>query len=311
MLNLKELRLSHSSHSSGRTCWRKLEFSKFYSISRRYEQSLAGDVGNCLHTGFQHYLSHHDKEDAQFAMLIDYPIHLNSNPVDVRSVEACYATLEAMMSTPVLAEYSLASVECMGGVVRKAVEVPFEITIKDFSLSNDEHVPLIYTGFIDALMYNELTNEYIVVDIKTTRQNVDDMTPTYRFSDQCLPYAIVLEKMLGHGLGDLSVKYLSVYVDIKQPKIKLYSFERTEREVQDWARGFLVDVQSIKMFYQMQWFPRNGEKCMAFNKPCSYFDICEMRDVEKIQDMLLLNPDDLYIPRQEAPWVTIDLELAA
>ncbi len=306
-MQIKSLAVSHSSMSMFHSCARKLEFRKFYMHPGR-DRSLPADAGSALHVGYQAYLVSRNKEEALAKMALAYPIDLCDNPMWARSLESCVATLEAMMSADNLIEYELAHVDCIDGVNRPAVEVFFKINIKNFSLSDTEEVPVSYVGFIDAILYNHLLDEYIVCDIKTHADRHDDLTAKYALSGQCMPYGIVLERMLEQQLEQMVVKYLSVKIDILEPKVALYSFDKTQQDIQDWAKGLLVDLQQLKLFYNMQWLPRNGENCFGWGKPCNFFDVCESRDEDYIQAMILSNKQP-YTTRDDPVWIECDLDL--
>lgn len=309
MLDIKRLRLSHSSIATFRSCARKLEFKKFFPATAR-DESVDTGVGHALHTGYQSYLVNLDRDKAIYDMMRDYPIHLNSNPVHVKSVEACYASLNAMIDTGAFTEYEIAKIKCLDGVVRPAIEVPFQIDIKGFWLDEAKTIKVIYVGFIDAILYDKIKDEYIVIDIKSTRWKLNDMGAVYHFDEQCIPYAMVLERILGHSLDSLTVKYMSVFVDIEKPKVTSYEYIKDKTDVEDWARGLLVDLQNIKMFYNMKWFKRNPNGCVAFGKTCSYFEICNQRDDEAITRYFTLDQEPITEEEIEV-WIKMDLELAA
>lgn len=272
-------------------------------------ESLAGNMGNALHAGYQSWLLHKDKELATFEYMLDYPYKYEKKISDPRSLEAGYSTLLALMESQVLAQYELAYIE-IDGKPQPCIEVPFQINIADFSLSDDEDVPVSYIGFMDLILYDVFNDVYIVVDIKTTRMTTDDMTPIYRFDEQCIPYAIVLERLLGRELNTLTVKYLSAYIDILEPKVRPYEFLKNEEDIDDWMRGFVIDLQMIKTFYQLNWFPRNSNACFAWNKPCQFFNECQTRNETTVEGMLEFNkkPETDAGSRGEfKPWVTLDL----
>jgi len=270
MHNLEQFRYSYSSSMTFDSCARKLEFKKFYPSSAR-DRSLPGDVGKALHIGYQSYVVHGDRDRAIFDMQIAYPVDLNSNPTNLWSVEACYPTLNLMMDSGAFLEYEIAEIVCLDGKTRKAVEVPFQIDIKNFSLSDVRHIPVIYVGYIDLILRDRIMNEYLVTDIKTTRNNIIDLTPNYYFDEQCIPYDMILESILGHSLDSLLVKYMSVYVDIDKPKVTPYEFRKSREDIEDWARGLLIDLQKIKMYYNMGWFKRSPKACLAYKRVCEYF----------------------------------------
>ena len=57
-------------------------------------------------------------------------------------------------------------------------------------------------------------------------RNLKDKTAIYHFDEQCIPYAIVLERVLGHSIDNLTVKYLSVYIDIEKPQVQPYEVKK-------------------------------------------------------------------------------------
>lgn len=305
-MKIDSLRLSHSSRKMGQSCWRKLEFRKFHMNSNRTE-SLAGNVGNALHEGYQTWLLTGDKDKAVFEFMLRYPYKYEKSPSDFRSLEACYSTLLALMESQVLSGFELAYIE-IDGVAQPCIEVPFQINIADFSLDDEVDTPVTYIGFMDLILYDRFNDVYIVVDIKTTRMTTDDMTPIYRFDEQCIPYAIVLERLLGRELKGLTVKYLSAYIDILEPKIRPYQFEKNEQDIHDWMRGFLVDLQMIKTFYQLNWFPRNSNACFAWNRTCQFYNECQTREDAAVDAMLEFGKKETTARDMEfTPWVTLDL----
>lgn len=307
---LKELRLSYSSLTTYETCARKLEFKKFYSIPGE-NVSLAGEVGHALHDGWQDYIIHGDREHAIGAMMLSYPIHLNDDPSHDRSLEACYATLNAMIDSTQLLEYEVAEIHCLDGQIRKGVEVPFRIDIKNFSLSDDEYIPVYFVGFIDLILRHRIDGTFTTTDIKTHRLKPHDLTAKYMYDDQCIPYGLVLERALGQEIESFFTRYYSVYVDIQKPHCKLYKFPKNKNDIHDWARGFYIHLQNIKTYYQLGWFPRNGNSCMSWNRPCEFFDTCNSRDPGVIEMEIASKFKNPYQDRYTEPWIHVELELAA
>ena len=310
MLELNTLRLSHSSHKIFESCERKLEFRKFYAHTKNINRELPGEVGHALHTGYQSWLVNKDRDTAIKDMMFRYPIDLCSDPNNVRSLEACYATLNEMIDSGIFMEYEIASILCPDGIVRKAVEVPFLIKIKNFSISDERQIDVEYIGWIDLILFNRVMEEYIVGDIKTTRLNEKDYTPLYAFDTQCLPYALVLEAILGLSIKSLNVSYLVAYVDLQKPRVLRYSFEKSETDIRDWARTLYSDLNEIKKFYSLGWFPRRPNSCYSFRKTCQFFDICHTRNPEAISQWFLMG-EEPFVEEEFKPWFTIWLELAA
>lgn len=221
-MQINSLRLSESSRNVLRSCPRKLEFRKFYMHSRR-DESLPAGAGTALHAAYQNWLVHKDFELACWQLLLHYPFKFEHNPMKDRSVQACYATLKAMTEFSQYGQYELAYIN-VNGENRPGIEVPFQINIANFSLDDSRFVPVTYVGFIDVVFYDIITGDFVVLDIKTHRNNMDDITAVYKFQDQCLPYAMVLERALNHPIDMLDVRYMSCYIDTLEPQIRDYSF---------------------------------------------------------------------------------------
>lgn len=306
---LEHLYISDSSLGVYSTCERKFEFRKLYRNSGR-SSDLPGEVGKALHTGYQSWLVHKNRDRAIYDMMAAYPIELCSDPGNPRSIQACFATLNNMMDSSYFIEYDIATVKCPDGVERPAIEVPFEILIKGFSLSDERHIPVSYIGYIDAILYDKIIDEYSIMDVKTTRFDLKDKTALYHNDPQCLPYGMILERILGHGLHSLTVRYLAVYVDIMRPLTQKYEFEKSKEDIQDWGRTFLCDINEIKAFYNMRWFPKRGKQCVNFKQRCQFFDICNSRNPANIQNWFDIEVGETD-ERPFEPWFKMELELAA
>lgn len=311
MYDLTELRMSYSSGNTLESCARKYEFSKFYQHAD-YQESLPGEVGHCLHEGYQHYMIHRDREAAIAAMMMRYPIHLNTNPNDFRSIEACYAVINKMIDSGLFLTYEIAKIKCLDGEIRSAVEVPFEINIIDYQLPlpDERKIPVRYVGFIDMILLDKMNDEFVVVDIKTTRDYLKDYAPKYMFDDQCLPYSLVLERILGHEIDNIKHEYMIAYVDIMKPFTRKLEFRKSKADVRDWARGLYVQLKQLELYASTGWFPRRGTNCISYKRVCGYMDMCASRDYEGLQKQILMgNPP--AVKEFPEPWISVDLELAA
>lgn len=318
----KVLRISHSSRRLGHSCWRKFQFRKLFEHGVR-EESLAASRGNALHKGIQHYLVHRDEDRAVVEYMLNYPIHLCQDSSHPDSLEAGYSTLMDMInSTPLLAN-ELATVNCLDGVVRPAIEVPFEIILEGFTLRDGEEPwTVAYVGYIDAIFYNRHTGEFTVVDVKTTQRKNMNPDALYFFSEQCIPYGLVLEYMQGHEIQGFEVQYLSCQVDLLEPNCQVHAYSKSRDDIEDWFRGLLVDLANLRMFVDMDWFPRSGggDSCMAWNRKCPYFDLCGVRDPAMVQSLLRAENERAALDealwsktgREEfVPWVQFRLPVPA
>ena len=309
---INKLELSHSSRGSFRSCPRKLEFRKIYNNSRRSE-SYAGNVGSALHSGTQSWLQYHDEERAIWEMIKRFPIRFQKSWSEERSLAATYTTLMSMIHWERLHEFELAYLQKPDGTKVPAIEVPFILRISEYPFyENGDTIVVDYRGYMDLILFNKLENSYVVNDIKTTTKNTDKVVE-FRFNEQCLPYGLVLESALGNDLAKgFEVNYWSVYINHLEPKNTLIPFNKTEEDLRDWMQGYLFDLDCIRRYYHLGWFARNGNSCMAYNRPCVFFDFCETRNPKTIEIMLQQdNANQVQQDDLEEPWLVIELEYAA
>ena len=308
------LQMSNSSRNRLHGCGRRFEFSKFFPAAAR-DGSFAGDAGNAMHYAFGEYLLTRNRDVGAARLALTYPIRFQKSPFDTRSLEACYATYEALCDSTFLSEYEIAKIVLPNGETKHAIEVPFTIRIPNFQLRAADGSPIYveYIGYIDFIMYSAFRNEYIVVDLKTTRQRMYDYTPKFAWDDQCLPYGLALEAILGREVTNMQVIYLVAYIDIEQPHVQPLTFNKTQENIEEWAFSLTADLIELRRYYNMGWFPRRSSSCFAYNRTCGYFDMCHIRDPNAIMSIILsqtgLNLNDLPAGDTFEPWFTVDLDI--
>lgn len=309
-----ELRISHSSISNTYpSCARKFEFGKLFLYDRYSEDddNFAGDVGKALHVSYQDYFVNQDVDKAVAELMFAYPAKICDNPMDNRSIESCYGTLMNMINMPGMENYEIANVKCPDGEIRPGVEVPFEIRFRNLQLQYHGYpIIVIYTGYIDLVVWDRISGEYSVIDIKTTRNNAGDKTALYKFDEQSLPYGLVVSQIVGQTIEEMEVHYLSVFVDPVEPSSRLYTFKKKQHDLRDWAQTIEQRLQQLQWGLNKHWFPKTGRSCMNFKRPCKYFEVCHYRKPETIINFMDTNEKHSEQVEIE-PWIKIDLEIAA
>lgn len=303
--------LSHSSRSSFRRCTRLFEFGKLYGDQKRRDDSFPGEVGNALHRGFQSYLTDKNYNKAMFKFMVAFPHELEfveTKNSYSRSLEACYATMQELIRSPIVDEYELVKIKTRFGDIRPAIEVPFAIEIINSPFS----IPVYFVGFIDAILFSRITEKYMVDDIKTTRMNMQDMSSRYQFDEQTVPYGIILEQILGNKIDEFDISYLSAYIDLLEPRVQLYPFTKNSSHISDWYVGLCDDIGRMFGYYKNEFWPRatNGETCLSFNRPCHFIDYCTFRDTDAISRMIsgTIRPVDKLFHDDQQPWVMCQLD---
>lgn len=305
---MDNLRVSYSSLNTFASCARKFEFDKLYPKRvRTNEDWYAADVGSALHAGFQHYLSHRNQDDAIWAFMESFPFaaeFMQDN--DYRSFEASLSTLEAMFDEAKLDDYDLAKIRTPGGEIVPAIEVPFEIRFKGITLPDGRGISFI--GYIDAIMQNMMTGLFRTLDIKTSRMSIKDATGKYKYDTQQIPYGIVVDHVAQGEVEQFEVLYLDCYIDLIQPRVQLYPFMKTRRDIEEWGMNKLIQFEQLRRFMAIDYFPRTDSGCLFYNSPCRYLDPCMSRDRDSVTEWFLMGDE----PRQEEPfepWIIADIEV--
>lgn len=306
---IDKLEMSNSSCGSLHSCPRKIEFRKFFNNSRR-DESYATGTGSAMHAGIQTYLETKDQEAAIWAMMRKHPFHFQKSFNDAQSLDVLYSTLMSAINWYKLDQFELAYVVKPDGTKVPAVEIPFCLRIKDYPFYADGgKIDVDYIGYMDLIMYDKIEDKYIVWDIKTTVKDTDQY-PLFAFHEQCLPYGLVLESLLGNEYGNgFEVAYWSVLKNIFEPKNKYYPFYKSADDVQEWLRGYILDLAAIRQYYNLGWFPRRGSACMGYNRTCVNFDFCETRDPKTIEMMLQQDEANQKPPMVHDIWNVVELNV--
>lgn len=305
---LTKLEWSHSSRATFRSCPRKFEFRKIYNNARRSE-GLATGAGSALHAGIQSWLLHKHFDTAMWEMIQRFPIKYQKSWSDTNSLAGCFQTLTAMMNWDKMDQYELASLKKPDGTIVPGIEVAFILRIDKYPFYPDGRtIRVDYIGFIDLILYDKMENEYIVCDVKTTTKDTDKAVE-FRFDDQCLPYGLVLEAILGHDVNKgFEIDYWSAQINHDEPKNSMYAFNKTQNDLQDWMQGYLFDLDAVRRYYNLGWFARNGNSCMTWNRPCIFFDFCETRNPKTIEMMLKQDAANQKEFKREEPWIIVELD---
>ena len=280
--NVHALRISHSSLGAFHACERKMEMRKFLSSDLR-DESHASSLGNALHAAMLNYSQHKDIDAAIWELWLRYPYKYYTTPLEPRSFESAVGMLYELAQFDRLPHLELAYFQNpKTGEREPAIEVKFEIVIVNKPLGRNpvtgDPIPVIYVGFIDSVFFDIIERNFIVCDLKTTTRNISDWTPVYKFDQQCVPYALVLEEALGNHFETLDVLYLIAKLDLLDPKLLPYQFPKTIDDLRDWARGLANAIEDMCRYAITGWWPRKSGSCMAFNRSCYYFNMCQSRD---------------------------------
>ena len=309
----KEFFLSNSSLNRGEDCAKKLFVSKFFPSEERKMDGIPALVGQAMHRGIQHFLEFGKETDAIYTMMQNFPLEECPDPKHDRSLEACYGTMQEIFMSPFFQQYEPVWIN-VNGVKKCALEVPFKIRMDGAFLDRANAIPISYIGFIDAILFDRVTGSYIVVDFKTHRNRMHDLSGMYRFDGQCLPYGLALEQLLGRDVKTgLDVIYLSIFIDEKDPTVKTYKYGKTYEDIQWWLHKLQLSVYQYQYMFQNEFWPRtnDGRHCMPYNSKCHVLDFCSLQDPAAIYKHIYADMKPEKIKDQSfEPWIEFNLKAA-
>ena len=295
---IRKLLISHS--STNMSCDRKFEFHKLYPKIIDNEEKYDTGVGHALHRAYQNYFIHRDKDQAIWVLMKNYPYGALPKKDNPKSLEACYATLMNMIVNEFTYTNELVYLNIGDRENVPCVEVAFEIKLTNINFGTLEHpIAVSFIGYIDLLTVSRLNGNHAVVDLKTHRRTIYDLSPLYQFDKQCMPYGIVLEHLLGHEISTLEAIYYSIFVDVSEPRTVTFPYNKTAGDITDWLFSLRGWLNRFEFYFHNNWFPRaGGEVCLSFNTPCEYIGVCNLRDRPTITRMLTMDRQDITWEQQ-------------
>lgn len=282
-----EIRLSHSGGNLFNSCPRKFEFLKVYQEPRR-ESGFAAEVGTAMHAAVADYVTHGNKDRALFTLMQHWPIMLElEEDKETRPIEAAVVTLDSIFAFFDTGRYELVYVRSVNGEEIPGTEIAFKLNLTQLTTTvQGKQVKFSYAGVIDLILWDTLEQVYTVVDLKTTTKKLRDFSPTYRFDEQCTPYSIVIEHVLGRPIDNMRVIYLVAKIDLFSPEVIDTDFIRSKDDAREWYLGVTDRVNRISAYMNAGWFPREASSCVSWGRVCQFMLECELRDHTAISELL-------------------------
>lgn len=266
------LRLSYSSRLTLHACPRKYQLYKLQSVEEvgaQVSESVTFAYGHAVGIGVQSVLERKSEDDILWDTFMGWDFDLlGDNAKQNKSFWGAVSAVEKFQSmSSLLEDYTLA---VYNG--KPAVELSFRILFPDgFS----------YIGFIDAVLIHNFTGDVLILENKTTASNSVNAA-TYKNSAQAVGYSTVLDAIVP-DCSSYHVMYC-VYMT-KAEQYEVLKFVKTRKQRANWLMSLLLDIEQIKTYHGMGYYPMNGESCYNFFRECEYFGSCE-RDARLLQRKL-------------------------
>lgn len=307
------IELSYSSGKDVHSCPRRYQLRKrFAQPGFSWDTGLPAVGGTAIHEYLQAKAVGASDQDAMLAFFyaFDFEVERQATYQNqlTRNFEACLRTAKFAADKLAFDPAEVAKINVQGDE-RNAIETKFNIILAHDSFANEYH----YRGAIDLVKYRLFGNQFTACDFKTHRNHRDggdeDMEHKYKWDDQLIPYGLVIQYLQGATLTSFQNTYYSIFVDINEPVVKEYSFNRTRADVDAWLEKMLLLIGNIEQYSSNETWPRTGVGCEFYANRCKFYKHCHIEDHDILQNALL----GKYAPAPHKPypsWVDVRLELS-
>lgn len=230
---------------------------------KKAKSNITLAFGTTVGVGIQSWMM--GKSEAEIAMDCFLAWSVDLDEADPKSKKSFPEALIAVDKFQYLQSFDINiedyEIALIPGSGRPATELGFRIALPD---------GFFYRGFIDAVLVNKFTGEYVVLECKTTGAKYISAAK-YQNSEQALGYALVLDKLFGDqaSYGVLYTVYLSVL-----EKWETFYFSKGPAQRAQWIMNTLTDLRTLSHYVEQNYFPAYGESCEAWNRPCAYLGMC-------------------------------------
>lgn len=262
--NLKHLR--NSSTIQLHKCPRKFELDRLLpdSIDWNSQEDIDLSFGSIVGAGVAEYLVSRNLNKAYFAAFLTCTTDLDFHTTEsaISAGKSFWHALFAISRFVLLDEQEYRDYEVVHFQGKPAVELSFLVDCGD-GFTNQGHV--------DVLLQHKRTGNYRVLDCKTTkyRSNIAQ----WQNAPQALGYSIMVDAITKTLATTYEVDYC--LYNSKTQEWESFNFIKTHAQRAEWIRSLLRDIQHIAEYAEDDHFPKHGESCYDFFRPCSYLDTCQ------------------------------------
>ena len=257
------------------------------------ESYLLGNVdfayGHAVAGAVQSYLAYGDEEKAKFEIFRQWDIALDCEKRK-KSFGSAFTAFQAFLEF----KDSLEGIALEGWEVailpngKPAIELNFALDL------NEEDC---FNGHIDLVLYHPIDKRFLVLECKTTGLSYVEES-TYGNSDQGTGYSTIVTA-LAANYPDAKHSWECLYLVymVGSNTWRTFKFVKAPEDRLEWGMSVLADLQQIKTYQEMEFFPKRGESCRRFNRNCALYGFCNtatlLHKATKKPAMWLLHKEDL------------------
>jgi hypothetical protein len=271
--------LSHSATVLLEACPRLFELDRLSQKEDLEGEDVHLDFGKLVGAMIQDYLVTGRKEIAIWKAFLSYPrpllystspsVNSEEEEAELKAKKNFFFAMIALDKFEVLRNEELSSYYVPHFNGKPAVELGFIINCPG---------GFQYRGKLDALIVHKDTGRYGVLEVKTTGSNYLNEA-MYRNSGQGIGYSAIVDT-IASSLGLEERSSFPIFYPVYQTRKlewKMLSFLKSRSSTANWIRHLLRSIQHISEYAEDNYFPMHGQSCFSYNKPCRFFEVCEMQ----------------------------------
>lgn len=269
--------LSYSRFNTFNSCPRKYYLGEVKG-ARGFQPTIDTAYGHAVGAGIQEFFRYAEetsvemaKKRAVVAAIAAYDYLDLSEEKSYSKKDLWWAVLAvekfcSEVGIQILQDYKLAYINGVPGI-----ELTFLIEI------DEEHD---YQGHIDLVLEDRVTGDLYVTEVKT---GINPPQPAdWANSFQTLGYNTALHAYVKDRVVNFNVLYICLCT--KDREFYLLTFHKSVAARMEFITTLLLDVATMRTYRDNNWWPRRGNSCTAYGKPCYLFGVCETEAIEKAED---------------------------
>lgn len=272
-----KITLSFSRMSTLRSCPRKFLLRELNQRAPS-EGTVDTAYGSAFGAAVQAMFKYNSLERAWLAALSEWDYEGFESPFTnkrPKSFWSCLATIEAFWNSEyqvISAQYKLAEFEGKEGI---------ELFVY---MSAGESYS--YQVHIDLILQNRETDAILVAEIKTA--GMAQQEANWGNANQTLGYYAIMQFLCDKY--DVPFEPQVMYITSHAGKylegmenfgFNTFVFDKPPELALDFARDVVLTTETIEMYIEHNYFPKNGSSCVTYNRPCEFYGLC---DLESMQD---------------------------
>lgn len=286
-LSRKPMRMSFSSFNLFNSCERKFNLSKNRDMSSweivqdTNRNNVHLDYGTALGVGFQSLILSQDLEASIWGALRSYNF---ADETKAKNSLSIVTALQAFHALDIGDEWEI--VYYKG---KPAAELSFKLVL-------DPETGDYYCGFIDVVIRHRVSKVAVIVEVKTTGSKQEDLKPMFQNSAQGIGYSIILDAIEQEAGFDASWTVLYIVAQFKGPniipKINLLPFNKQAKHRFEWLLDMKLDYQRLLELEKLDYWPKRGNNCFNYFRPCPYFGICDLESIAETTEARIAKEED-------------------